>query len=70
MTTYRAAYLPAPQSSTSGGFVLTLPEDSSLSDAGLIAAALPALADYNDAADAVGEGRASESDIIIGEWRD
>ena len=70
MTTYRAAYLPAPQSSTSGGYILTLPEHSSLSDAELIGAALPALAEYNAAADAVGEARASESDIIIGEWRD
>ena len=69
-TTYRAAYLPAPQSSTSGGFVLTLPEHSSLSDSDLIEAALPVLAEFNAASDAIGEGRASESDIIIGEWRD
>ena len=65
---YRAAFLAAPQSSTSCGFVLTGPEDSSLSDSELIAAALPALAEYNEASYAIGEDGATEADIIIGEW--
>lgn len=70
MKTYRAAYLAAPQSSTSGGFVLTLPEHAELSDADLIFAALPCIAEYNAAAEAIGDESASESDIIIGDWRE
>lgn len=70
MKTYRAAYLAAPQASTSGGFVLTLPEHASLNDADLIAAALPCLAQYNADAEAIGEEGATESDIIIGDWRE
>ncbi len=69
-TTYRAAYLAAPQSSTSGGFALTTPEQSHLSDADLIAAALPALAEYNSSAEAIGEDGCSEDEIVIGDWRD
>lgn len=68
--TYRAAYIEAPQSSTSGGFVLTLPEHAGLSDADLIKAALPALKDYNADAEAIGEAGATEADILIGDWRD
>ena len=68
MKTYRAAYLAAPHSSTSGGFVLTLPEHADLSDADLIAAALPCLAEYNADAQAIGEDGATESEIIIGDW--
>jgi len=69
-TTYRAAYIAAPQSSTSGGFVLTTPEQSHLSDADLIAAALPALAEYNSSAEAIGEDGCSEDEIVIGDWLD
>lgn len=70
MTTYRAAYLAAPQSSTSGGFVLTLPEHAEMSDSDLISAALPCLAEYNAASEAIGEEGATEADIIIGDWRE
>lgn len=70
MKTYRAAYIAAPQSSTSGGYVLTLPEHAELSDADLIAAAIPALAEYNTNAAAIGEEGAVESEIIIGDWRE
>lgn len=65
---YRAAFLAASQSTTSGGFVLTGPEHSSLSDSDLIAAALPALAEYNAASYAIGEDGATEAEILIGDW--
>jgi hypothetical protein len=70
MSTYRAAYIPASQSSTSGGFVLTLPEHASLSDSDLLAAALPCFAEYNADAAAIGEDGAAESEIVIGDWKD
>jgi hypothetical protein len=66
--TYRAAYIAAPQDSTSGGWVLTLPKHASLSDADLMAEALKGLAEYNESARAVDAAEASESDIIIGDW--
>lgn len=70
MTTFRAAYLVAPQSSTSGGWCLTTPEHAELSDADLIAAALSALAEYNAAAKSIGEEGVDESEIVIGDWRE
>ncbi len=68
-TTYRAAYLAAPQDSTSGGWVLTLPEHADLSDADLMAEARKGMAEYNDNCRADnGAEPANEADIIIGEW--
>lgn len=69
MITFRAAYIVASQDSTSGGYCLTTPDHADLSDADLIAAALPALAEYNENAAAIGENAADESEIVIGEWR-
>jgi len=70
MKTFRAAYIVAPQDSTSGGYCLTTPEHADLSDADLIAAALPALAEYNAGAEAIGEEGATEADILIGDWKE
>lgn len=70
MTTYRAAYLVAPQDSTSGGYCLTGPEHAELSDADLIAAAMPALAEYNANAEAIGEEGTDASEIVLGDWRE
>jgi hypothetical protein len=68
-TTYRAAYLAATQASTSGGWVLTLPEHADLSDADLMAEARKGLAEYNDNCNADnGVEPATEADIIIGDW--
>lgn len=66
--TYRAAYLAAPQDSTSGGFVLTLPEHADLSDEDLMAEAIKCLDEYNEAQTACDAPLADESDILIGEW--
>ena len=68
MTTYRAAYLVATDDNTSGGVRLTGPEHASLSDADLIAAAMPGLAEYNSDSEAIGEEGADASEIIIGDW--
>ena len=68
MTTFRAAYIVAPQNSTSGGYLLTTQEQADLSDADLIAAALPELAEYNANSRAIGAKEAEESEIVIGEW--
>jgi len=70
MITYRAAYVVAPQNSTSGGYCLTCPEHSKLSVADLIAAAMPALAEYNENAEAIGEEGVDASKIVIGDWRE
>ena len=70
-TTYRAAYLAASFGNNGAGWVLTLPEHASLSDADLMAEARIGLAEHNDNCTADnGVSPATEADIIIGQWRD
>jgi hypothetical protein len=68
-TTYRAAYLAADFGSNSGGWVLTLPEHASLSDADLLAEAVNGLAEYNENCNADnGVAPKTARDILIGDW--
>lgn len=59
---FRAAYMPGAASGTGGGTLLTTEEDAGLPDDELIASAM--------ACAKTAGIEISESDIVIGEWRD
>lgn len=70
MTTYRAACVPAAIGSNGAGINLTTEQQSHLSDADLLAAALPALAEVNSNLRAIDEPEIDQSEIYIDQWID